>query len=526
MQPLYRVCESRRAGRRAFLVETGSLLAAAAWASRAWGALRRFPAFSDYPFQLGVASGDPAPDGFVLWTRLAPRPLEGGGMPAEAVEVGWQVALDEGMTKVVREGTTAANPEFAHSVHVEVPGLEPDRWYWYQFRCGGEVSPKGRARTMPPADSQPSRARFAFASCQHWEAGYYTAYEHMLGEDLDLVFHLGDYIYEGPARDNGVRRHVGPLLHALADYRNRLAQYKTDPALQAMHAAAPWIVTWDDHEFVNNYANDVPQERDAGIPRDEFLAQRARAYQAYYEHMPLRAASLPQGPDMQLYRRLAFGRLADFFVLDTRQYRTDQPNGDGLKPHGAEVTDPNVTILGPAQRQWLFDGLSAAPGAWKVLAQQVMMGHVDRDAGELARYSMDQWPGYEYERRKLLRHLYDKQVSNAVVLTGDIHSNWANELPVDVDDPESAVVAAEFVGTSISSGGDGQREPRNLDRLLAENPCVKFHNAKRGYVRCELTPGQWRADYRIVDYVVKPGAPLETCASFVLESGNSKLHKA
>lgn len=526
MEAHYRVRESCRPSRRAFLFETSSLLAAAAWASRGWGAVLRQPKFADYPFQLGVASGDPAPDGFVLWTRLAPKPLEGGGMPPEAVEVAWQVCDDEAMTRVVREGATTANPEFAHSVHVEVPGLQPDRWYWYQFRCGGEISPKARARTLPAADTAPDKARFTFASCQHWEAGYFTAYEHMLDEAPDLVFHLGDYIYEGPARDNGIRRHVGPLLNAIDDYRNRHAQYKSDPALQAMHHAAPWIVTWDDHEFVNNYANDTPQERDGDIQREQFLAQRARAYQAYYEHMPLRASSLPDGPNMQLYRRVAFGRLADFFVLDTRQYRANQPNGDGAKPHGAEVTDPNASILGAKQREWLFDGLVSAPATWKVLAQQVMMGHVDRDLGELARYSMDQWPGYEYERRMLLKHLYDKQVSNAVVLTGDIHSNWANELPLDVDNPESQVVAAEFVGTSISSSGDGQRVPVGLDRLMEQNPCVKFHNAKRGYVRCDLAPGRWQSDYRIVEYVQKPGAPIETCASFVLEVGSSKLNKA
>ncbi|MBI3463930.1 MAG: alkaline phosphatase D family protein, partial [Planctomycetes bacterium] len=291
--PLYRIPDLRHVNRRSFLVTTSSLAAAALWSSRAWGVVKRNVKFADNPFQLGVASGDPAPDGVVLWTRLAPRPLEGGGMPAEAVEVSWQVAEDEQMTKVVREGTTTATPQWAHAVHVEVDGLRPDRWYWYQFKVGSETSPKGRTRTMPLAESSPQRVRFAFASCQHYETGLYTAYEHMLREDLDLVLHLGDYIYEGAPKNNQVRKHSGAgELDSLDDYRNRHAQYKTDGALQAMHAALPWLVTWDDHEFDNNCAGDVSEEKD--VTREQFLARRARAYQAYYEHMPLRRGSLPQ----------------------------------------------------------------------------------------------------------------------------------------------------------------------------------------------------------------------------------------
>ncbi|MEX0938599.1 MAG: alkaline phosphatase D family protein [Pirellulales bacterium] len=520
--PIYTI-EDLRMHRRSFLATTGSLAAAAVWSDRALGAVRQNPRFGDYPFQLGVASGDPVPSGVVIWTRLAPQPLEGGGMPDQPVEVAWQVAEDEQMTKVVRQGTTTATPQWAHSVHVEVDGLGPDRWYWYQFKAGDEVSPKGRTRTMPSTETMSERMRFAFASCQHFESGLYTAYEHMQREDLDLVIHLGDYIYEGPGRDRQVRRHVGPKLDALADYRNRHAQYKTDPALQAMHAAAPWLVTWDDHEVENNWAGDISEGRK---PVDEFLAQRARASQAYYEHMPLRRSSLPDGPAMPLYRRISFGRLADFFVLDTRQYRTDQPCGDGNKPQCEDALDPDATLLGERQRQWLFDGLASSTSKWNVLAQQVMMARVDRTVGEQVAYSMDQWPGYEADRRRVLKHFHDKKVSNPVVLAGDIHSNWANELIADFDDLDSAVVGAEFVGTSISSGGNGAREPRNLQGLLDENPFVKFHNAERGYVRCELTPGQWRTDYQMVEFVTRPGAPLNTRASFVLEDGRAQLNEA
>jgi alkaline phosphatase D len=522
--PLYPIDDSRPLNRRSFLFATGSLAAAALWSSQTWGAVQRKPKFSDYPFQLGVASGDPDPTGMVLWTRLAPKPVEGGGMPAEPIEVSWQVAEDEQMTKVVKKGITVARPEWAHSVHVEVGGLRPERWYWYQFKAGGEVSPKARTRTLPPANSTPEKLRFAFASCQHFETGYFTAYEHMLREDIDLVLHLGDYIYEGPGRDRQVRKHAGPKLLSLEHYRNRHAQYKTDGALQAMHAAAPWIVTWDDHELENNCAGAISER--AGVSPQEFLKQRAAAYQAYYEHMPLRRTSIPKGPDMQLYRRIPYGRLAEFQVLDTRQYRTNQPCGDGNKPPCDESNDPRATILGERQRNWLFERLSKSPARWNVLAQQVMMARVDRTAGEAVAYSMDQWPGYEVERRRVLKFLHDRKISNPVVLTGDIHSNWANELIADFDQLDSKSVATEFVGSSITSGGDGNRAPGNLARLLTENPFVKFHNAERGYVRCQVTPKEWRTDYQMVEYVSRTGAPLATRASFVVEAGQPRLNKA
>jgi alkaline phosphatase D len=510
--------------RRRFLAASGSLAAAAVWSNRALGFVQQNPTFPGYPFQLGVASGDPEPESVVLWTRLAPHPLDGGGMPADGVEVGWQVAEDERMTRVVRQGTTVANPEWGHCVHVEVEGLRPDRWYWYQFRAGREISPLGRTRTLPAADAAPAEVNFAFASCQHYETGYFTAYEHMLRDDLDLVLHLGDYIYENAGREKLIRKHVGPELNSLVDYRNRHAQYRTDPALRSMHAAVPWIVTWDDHELANNYAGAISER--SNLPPEEFLKQRARAYQAYYEHMPLRNRSLPHGPDMQLYRRLAFGQLADFFVLDTRQYRTDQPCGDGNKPQCPGCFDPNGTLLGPAQRQWLQQGLTTSRGKWNVLAQQIMMARVNRSLTETATYSMDQWPGYEWERRQLLKFIHDRQVTNVVTLAGDIHSNWANDLIADFDDLDSRIVATEFVGTSISSGGDGKNEPRYLSAMYSANPFVKFHNTERGYVRCRVTPSSWQSDYQVVEYVTRRGAPLITRASYVVESGQAGIKQA
>ena len=506
--------------RRSFLAAAGAISSAALFSGCAIGRVARNIQLPAYPFQLGVASGDPASESVVLWTRLAPLPLEGGGMPDENVQVEWQVAEDEAMGKVVRKGKVAARPEWGHSVHVEVDGLRPDRWYWYQFKAAGEISPKGRTRTSSPVDSLPARVRFAFASCQHYESGYYTAYQHMLREDLDLVIHLGDYIYEGAARENQVRQHVGPELMTLEHYRNRLAQYRTDPALQAMHAAAPWLVTWDDHEVDNNYAAEISEE--ANVSPEQLLTRRAAAYQAYYEHMPLRRQALPKGPDMRLHRRVPFGRLVDFHVLDTRQYRTDQPCGDGNKLPCEESLNPDATLLGGEQRQWLMRGLERSPAQWNVLAQQVMMAPVDRKPGPELTRSMDQWPGYEAERRRLLEFFRQRKIANPVVLTGDIHTNWANELLAS-ENPESEPVAAEFVGTSISSGGDGRQAPPSLSELLAENPFVKFHNTERGYVSCEITPREWKSHFRTVEYVTRPGAPLNTRASFALQNGSSRL---
>ena len=516
--------DSRQLSRRSFVLAGGSLAAAALWSSRAVGVVKKNIKVPDSLFTLGVASGDPSEGGFVIWTRLAPQPLDGGGMPPENVEVAWQVAEDEQMTKVVRSGTTVATPDWAHSVHVEVAGLSPDRWYFYRFHASGQDSPTGRARTMPAAGATPQSLKFAFASCQHYENGLFTAYEHMAKEQLDLILHLGDYIYEGPGRDKQVRKHVGGELLKLADYRNRHAQYKADPLLQAAHAAAPWLVTWDDHELDNNCAGAISEEKD--VTPVDFLLRRAAAYRAYYEHMPLRRSSLPKGPDMQLYRKVSFGNLAEFFVLDTRQYRSDQPCGDGNKPQCEEALDPKATALGAAQEKWLMSGLAASNGRWNVLAQQIMMARVDRTAGEVAAFSMDQWPGYEMNRRRLLTHFEERKTRNPVVLGGDIHSNWANNLVIDFDQREPRTVASEFVGTSICSGGNGVNEPRRLSELYAENPFVKFHNAERGYVRCTVTPSQWQSDFQVVEYVTRPGAPLLTRASFVVEDQQPGVQRA
>jgi alkaline phosphatase D len=503
--------------RREFLRRTGYLFAlAVAGDAPSWAA----PTFLTNPFTLGVASGDPLPDGVVLWTRLAPDPLAGGGMPSERVSVEWRVASDPGMQHIVRRGRAAALPELAHSVHVELSGLESGRDYWYQFSAGSEESDIGRTRTAPAPAAGPREFRFAFASCQNYEQGLYTAYEHMAAEDLDLVVHLGDYIYEGPGVDGRVRKHNSHEIVSLLDYRNRYALYKADPLLMRAHARFPWIVTWDDHEVDNNYAADIPEDDQ---PRDIFLERRASAYQAYYEHMPLRRSSLPRGTRMQLYRALRFGNLVDFTVLDTRQYRTDQPCGDRNKPLCPAALDEGATLMGPQQERWLFDRLGRSAARWNVIAQQVMMAKVDRMAGPEAAYSMDQWSGYEAARNRVLSFLHKRRPANPVVITGDIHSNWVNDLKADWRELESATVGTEFVGTSISSGGNGSDIPAAVQAYLPENPIVKFHNAQRGYVRCTLTPERCTADYRVLDQVTEPGGAMTT--SFVVENGRPGAQK-
>ena len=470
---------------------------------------------SDELFVSGVASGDPSPDGVVLWTRLAPT-----AGPSRAAAVRWQVAEDERFARIVRTGTSPAPAELGRTVHAEVNGLRPGRDYWYRFLAGGQASPPGRTRTAPSADAAADRIRFAFISCQNYEHGLYTAFDHLAAEDLDFVVHLGDYIYEKHFTASViVRPHEAGEVLTLEQYRARYALYRSDKALQAAHARCPWVVTTDDHEVANNYAGPFPE---AGLGND-FLLRRAAAYQAYYEFMPLRRSSLPAGPDMKLYRALRFGRLLNLHVLDTRQYRSDQPCGDGTKPRCAEAVAATQTMMGRAQEQWLERSLRGSTSRWNVLANQVMVAQVKRGTPEAPTYAMDKWDGYVAARERLLRVLADAPPSNPVVVTGDVHSNWAAELKANFDDPSSRTIAPEFIGTSMSSGGDGS--DGDLARIQSLNPHVKFFNGRRGYVRVWLTPSTCRADYRTVPFVTRPGAPVSTVASFTVEPNRPEIQR-
>ncbi len=488
------------------------------------------PRFGDDPFQLGVASGDPLPNGVLIWTRLAPEPLaeDGrGGMPDRTIQVRWEVASDEGFREVVKRGVELARPRVAPSVHVPVKGLEPAREYFYRFKAGIEVSPVGRTKTAPEPGATVSGLAFAFASCQQYEHGYYTAYGHMADEDLDLVVHLGDYIYEYGKNEyvapgGNVREHVPTTeITTLADYRRRHAQYRKDEDLRRAHAAFPWIFTWDDHEVENNYADEISED-DTEPDQDPevFLARRAAAYQAYYEHMPLRQSSVPRGPNTRVYRRLTYGDLAEFNVLDTRQYRTDQPCGDAFPGDCEERFDRDQTITGEAQERWLLDGLAASGSRWNVLAQQIFLAQIDLVRGPEEGFYVDGWDGYVASRDRLLDYLYRRRVSNPVVITGDWHANWLCDLKTNFDDPDSPTVGTEFVGTSISSTDYPQPRPVYGRVVLQENPHIRYFNNERGYVRCSLTQDEWRTDYRVVPYIDRRGAPIRTRASFVIEDGN------
>ena len=507
--------------RRTFLTGTMALAGAGLLSPAALITGFGQPKFATNPFTLGVASGEPWEDSVVLWTRLAPDALNGGGMGTQSVEVKWELASDEQMKNIVASGTALAASELGHAVQVEVFGLQPARWYWYRFMVGNEVSPVGRTRTAAASNTLPERFTFAFASCQHYETGLYTAYQHMNAENLDLVVFLGDYIYEYGAIEGRVRKHNSKEIMTLADYRNRYALYKSDPLLQRAHANFPWIVTWDDHEVANNYAGMHVPTQQTGVE-----ARRAAAYQAYFEHMPLRPSLLRQGPYMDLYRDFSFGRLIEMQVLDTRQFRTPQPCGDGTKEPCDGVYDPQATIMGRAQKRWLTRNLDRSPARWNVLAQQVMMTQLNMEPGEGRKFSMDKWAGYNAELKEVMRFLAQRKPSNPVVLTGDIHSNWVTDLKADFDKPESVIVGAEFTGTSISSSGDGADVRPGIEKLYSKNPHLQFYNGQRGYVRCTVTPDKWLTDYRVVPFVSKPDAPISTRASFVVENGRPGAKKA
>jgi alkaline phosphatase D len=508
---------TRRGTRRDFLrVGAGAAGLVALGALPGCGLGRRV-GFRSYPFTLGVASGDPTGSGVVLWTRLGRAAVDEAGVALEPVEVRWEIAEDDGFARVIRTGVADARPELGHSVHVEVEGLEPARDYYYRMIAGGEASPVARTKTAPAEDARNDRFDFAFASCQHYETGYYTALRHLSEEKLDLIVHLGDYIYEGAAIEGRPRRHEGPEVETLEQYRTRYTTYRSDPDLQAAHHAAPWVATTDDHEVDNNYANHHAED---GVDPRAFLLRRAAAYQTFYEFLPLRRSSMPAGPDMRLYRRMRFGSLVEMNVLDTRQYRDVQPCGVVVGTTCEEHVDPARTIMGETQRRWLFDGLAASQSRWNVLAQQVLVARFRTfDESGREQWSMDKWDGYPIERQALIDAFGDSGVSNPVVLTGDIHSNWVARLLRDFRDESSEVVGTEFAGTSLSSGGNGVPISAFSERALPHNPHFDFHNSQRGYVVLSVTPERLTSTYRRVPIVEEPGGPVETLATFVVEDG-------
>lgn len=478
--------------------------------------------FDRYPFRLGVASGDPAADGVVLWTRLAPDPLDGGGMPTDLVEVGFEVAEDEHFRKIAQTGTAIARPELGHAVHVELTGLKPARHYWYRFFAGDAVSPVGRTKTAPAVDAKVERLYFGSCGCSHFEAGYFTAYRHMAEEAFDFIYHCGDYIYEaglgGRKQDGFVRRHQGGEPYTLVDYRNRYALYKSDPDLMAVHASAPFIVSWDDHEIDNDWAADFDQD---GTPPELFLLRRAAAYQAYYEHMPLRRRSLPTPVHLQLYRQIPFGQLLNLTVLDTRQYRSNQVCHGGYLDICPDRFDPHRSMLGIQQEAWLYDHLAATNNTWNVLAQQVPMFSLDQAAAGMGHYHMDKWDGYDATRTRLFRALEEQNTSNPVILSGDVHTHWAADLKAIPDDPTSATLGSELTVSSITSGGNGSDVLDFWPSIRGDNPQIHYHSNRRGYLASEVTETHWTANFKTLDSVTRRPQPVRKAQVAVIESGRN-----
>ena len=469
------------------------------------------------PFTLGVASGDPDAASVILWTRLAPTPLVGGGMPDAPVPVRWEVAADEGFADVVSSGVAVAEPDWAHSLHVEAGDLEPDTWYWYRFSVGDQyTSPVGRTRTAPDQDADVDRLRFGFASCQHWESGWYNAHRDIAADaDLDLLVFLGDYIYEygaNPVRPGeSVRTYNSEEVTDLAGYRNRYALHRTDAHLQAAHARCPWMVIWDDHEVENNHAGD--HSEDTSVDPAAFRSRRAAAYQAWYEHTPVRLDP-PAGADYRIHRTFRWGTLASIFLTDERQYRTDQACGDvtlDLGPACGEEHSEGRTMLGDEQLQWLLDGLDTSDATWRVWANEVVMTPITVGRSIL---NYDQWDGYPDERKKVLDHIDSKGMTNVVVVTGDIHLAGVGDLTVG-DGDARRVVATELVGTSISSGG---LLPAGTEDLVTSAvPAIKYVNSsQRGWTVCDVTPERWTAEFRMVEDNLVDGSPLAVDATFAI----------
>jgi alkaline phosphatase D len=477
-------------------------------------------------FALGIASGQPRDDAVVLWTRLS-----GEQLPAE-VEVAWELAEDEAFTRVAARGVESATADDAHSVHAEPRGLVPGRSYWYRFAALGQRSMPGRTCTAPAADAPVTRLNFAIASCQRYDIGHYAAWRHAAADGLDLVFFLGDYIYEYASAPNALRPHIGGRLKTLADYRARYLQTKSDPALQAAHAACPWLLVWDDHEVENDYAG-----LQGEFLQPDFAAQRAAAYQAYWEHMPLPKAARPQQGAMRMHGRLDWGRLARVHLLDDRQMRDPQvcprPGHGGSNTVRAAdcpaLFDPRRTLLGFEQERWLAQGWTQ-DRPWNLLAQQTLMARWSWDdptvdgkaAGQAAgRYWTDGWDGYPLARKRLLDTVAAQRVPGVVVLGGDVHANYVADLKTDFDDLRAAPVASEFCGTSITSLGLPQTR---LDAARPYNPHV--HHARsdeRGYVRFTLDGRRLQAELRVLDDARDPASGIRTAARYAVEAARAGI---
>lgn len=508
------------------------------------------PAPRQPAFLHGVASGDPLPDGVLLWTRVTPEPeaTPGSGKGAP-VEVAWEVAEDREFARTAARGTAKARAAADHTVKADVRGLRPATTYYFRFTAGGVHSPTGRTRTAPAEDAAVAGLRFGVVSCANYEGGYFASYRHLAARsDLHAVLHLGDYLYEYghgeyPAGDTVVRA-VRPEHEtvSLADYRVRHGHYKTDADLRALHAAHPLIAIWDDHEFADNAFSGGAANHTPGTEGD-WGRRMAAARQAYFEWLPVRPSTAGT-----TFRRLRFGQLADLHLLDLRSFRDAQPRvGDG-----DTIDDPDRTLTGRRQLDWLKKGLLSSTARWKLVGNPVMISPVAFGSvpakllGPLAAclgvpqeglaVNTDQWDGYTDDRRELLTHLCDNRITDTVFLTGDIHMNWANEVPVRAaDHPHEPPVATEFVITSVTSD--------NLDDTLhvapdtlsgvaeaavrAANRHVRWVDMdSHGFGVLDLDAARAQMDYWVLSDKTDPDATATVRRSYRTASGSQRVERS
>jgi alkaline phosphatase D len=514
--------------RRDFLTATGRQAAALAltalFTRRVGGGsegIERYGAWDD-PFTLGIASGMPAPDSVVLWTRLAPRPREPlGGLPDAPLSVRWELAEDERFSQGLRSGEVIASPEHAHSVHVEVTGLASDRRFFYRFHAGAATSPIGRTRTAPALDAPVARLRLALASCQHYEQGEFAVHREIAERDLDLVLFVGDYLYESSNPRYQVRKHEALRPRTLAAYRQRHATYKLDAHLRASHAAHPWVLTWDDHEVENDYAGLAGN--DPKVLPEDFIATRIAAYKAYFEHMPVSPRQLPTPQGMRIHGHYPWGRLADLWTLDNRQYKDIQPcNAPGVA-RGRALTgcdtllDPKRTMLGADQEAWIARELAASQRTWRLLGQgsQIAQSGISTPLGRSI--FSDGWDGYPKARERLMSAIAAQPRGNVVCLGGDVHRHVVASLRADPDDERTPVVASEFVTTSVTTRGI----PETAVALLrSHNPdLLHARTDERGYMAIDVTAERLSCDLRATAFPVTADARLHSQARFVVEAG-------
>jgi alkaline phosphatase D len=497
-------------------------LALAPW----WGAIAaptdKPRAWRTNPFALGVASGRPRADSVVLWTRLLFSEEDRAG-GTEALRVQVEVFADAALRRRVQVNEVVTDELRGHSVHLHLQKLQPSTDYWYRFKQGDAFSTVGHTRTAPAANADVQQLRIALSSCQHYEQGQFIAHADIAKQSLDFVLFMGDYIYESSNPQYALRKHQGEEPKTLPQYRDRYEQYKRDPMLQAAHAAHPWVLMWDDHEVVNDYAND--QDRQYTDPQ-QVLKRRAAAYQAFFEHQPVLLGPDADNPaNMRLYDQLSWGKLADLWTLDCRQYRSTQACRDPVRGGGRmvvqcdELNDATRTMLGSAQERWLADSLSQSKRQWKLVAQATQISSTSVPAPVGRSYWNDAWDGYPEARKRLLQTVVDAKLQNVVTLGGDVHANVAANLRLEPNNPQSPIVASEFVTTSITSRGLGDK-PAAVIR--DSNPdLLHFRSDERGYSLITVTPSQVRCDFMTTKFPAGSEAGLKTQASYVVKSGKA-----